>query len=140
MDLAESPESGEAPPPDRELLSERLRSAADQSPRGAVVAAYAEIEEELRRRLTLAQLVEADRRPMSARQLAALAAERGLISEQTAEAIRGATVLRNLAAHGPEAEIDQRKAFDFLTLADAILFAVHTGTGGEGGGAKKSIS
>lgn len=132
VDVAESPETGEAPPPDRRLVSDRLRAVTQQSPRAAVMAAYAEIEEALRRRLTIAGFVEGEGRPMSARQLASVAEERGLISRQTADAIRGATVLRNLAAHGPEAEIDQHKALDFLTLADAILYAVGTGTDSAG--------
>lgn len=129
VDVAESPEAVELPTPGRSLVSERLQPLVAQSPRAAVMAAYAEIEQAVRRRLTLDGYAEADRRPMSARQLAAVAEERGVISRQTADAIQGATVLRNLTAHGPEGEIDERKALDFLTLADAILFAVGAGTG-----------
>lgn len=126
VDVAESPETG-APPPDRELLSQRLRTFAEQLPAAAVMAAYAEIEEALRRKLALAGKVDADRRPMSARQMAVIADEHGIISRQTASAIEGATVLRNLAAHGRASEIDQGKALDFLTLADAILYAIEAG-------------
>jgi hypothetical protein len=129
VDLAESPESSEAPPAADKPVSSRLQSVARQSPRAAVMAASAEIEEALRRRLAVRGLAEAERRPMSARQLSVLAEEHELISPQTADAIRGATVLRNLAAHGPENEIDEQKAVEFLALADAILFALKTGVG-----------
>lgn len=127
VDVAESPETVHLPPAGRPLLAERLQPMTEQSPRGAVMAAYAEVEQLLRRRLTMAGYAEPDRYPMSARQLAAIAEERGIISRQTADAIQGATVLRNLAAHGPEDELDQRKAVDFLILADAILYAIETG-------------
>ena len=127
IDVAKSPETSDLPAPDRSLVSERLQQIAMQSPRAAVLAAYAEFEEALRRRLTLDGYAEAERRPLSARQMAVVAEERNLISRQTADAIQGATVLRNLAAHGPEDEIDARKALDFLTLADGILYAIGTG-------------
>lgn len=126
VDVAESPETG-APPPGRDLVSERLRPVAEQLPAAAVMAAYAEIEEALRRHLTLAGNVEPDRRPMAARQMAIIAEEHGIISRQTASAIEGATVLRNLAAHGRASEIDRPKALDYLTLADAILYAIEAG-------------
>ncbi len=109
VDLAESPESSAAPPAASKPLSSRLRSVADDSPRAAVMAGYAEIGQALRRRLTASGLAEAERRPMAARQLAVLAEERQLISRQTADAIGGATVLRNLAAHGPNDEIDEQE-------------------------------
>lgn len=127
VDVATSPETSDSPAPDRPMVSERLQQIATQSPRGAVLAAYAEIEQALRRRLTLDGYAEAERRPQSARQMAVVAEERKVISRQTADAIQGATVLRNLAAHGPEGEIDPRKALDFLTLADGILYAIGTG-------------
>lgn len=122
VEVAESPEVADAPPPSGPLVSERLREVAERSPRGAVLGAYAEIEEALRERLSEAGLAPA--LPMSGRRLADLAVERGIISEQAAESVRGATVLRNLAAHGPADELDARKAFDFLVLADGVMYAI----------------
>lgn len=128
VDVAQSLET-DAPPPDRDLLSERLRPFAEQMPAAAVLAAYAEIEEALRRQLALTGELESDRSLMSARQMAVIAEEHRIISRQTASAIEGATVLRNLVAHGRASEIDRAKAIDFLTLADAILYAVEAGSG-----------
>lgn len=127
VDVAESPET-DAPPTGRDLLSERLHPLAQRLPAAAVMAAYAEIEETLRRRLALAGNIEVDRRPMSARQMARQAQEQGVISPQTASAVEGATVLRNLAAHGRASEVDRAKALDYLTLADAIVYAIDAGS------------
>lgn len=127
IDVAKSPETSDLPAPDRPLVSERLQQIATHTPRGAVLAAYAEIEQALRRRLMLDGYAVAEGQPLSAREMAVVAEERNIISRQTADAIQGATVLRNLAAHGPEDEIDPRKALGFLTLADGILYAIGTG-------------
>jgi len=39
---------------------------------------------------------------------------------------RNVPVTRNLAAHGRGREVDREKALDYLTLADATLFAINT--------------
>jgi hypothetical protein len=46
--------------------------------------------------------------------------------DSLAKAIEGATVLRNLAAHGPADELDGAKALDYLVLADGILYAIES--------------
>jgi hypothetical protein len=124
VDVAKSPESGERPPPSPSILSDRLRSIAEQDPRAAVMSAYAEIEQALRRKLIAAGYVDTERRPAGARQLANEAVRRELVSPQISQAVDGLTVLRNLAAHGPTDELDSRKALDYLVLADGVLYAV----------------
>jgi hypothetical protein len=104
-------------------LLERLGEIAQREPRAAVMAAYAEIEVALQQYLALAGYI-GTARPMSARQLARAALSRQLISSEIADAIEGATVLRNLAAHGPGDEINREKAAEYLVLADAVLFAI----------------
>lgn len=88
------------------------------------MAAYAEIEGALRRKLVKAGYLETERRPLGARQLADEAVRRELVSPQIAEAVRGLTVMRNLAAHGPAEELDLEKALDYIVLADAVLYAI----------------
>ena len=58
--------------------------------------------------------------------LARLAHERGEISDATLQAIESLSILRNLAAHGRTEEVDRGKALDYLTLADATLYAIKT--------------
>lgn len=57
-------------------------------------------------------------------ELVEAALRKDAISQQTAEAIRGVLVLRNLAAHG--GEVDAAKAVDYLALADAVIFSIDT--------------
>ena len=40
------------------------------------------------------------------------------------KAVEGAAVLRNLAAHGREADLGEARALDYLALVDAVRFAL----------------
>jgi hypothetical protein len=53
----------------------------------------------------------------------------GLITPETARAIEGITVMRNLAAHGRANEVTPERARDYLALVDAVLFTIGQGTG-----------
>ncbi len=122
VDVAKSPETGDRPPPPpMSIVSHRFRALAEQSPQAAVLAAYAQVEGALRRRLIIAGHKDIARRPTTARQLAQEGQERGVLSPQIAEAVRGITVMRNLAAFGPADELDVQKALDYLVLADAVI-------------------
>ncbi len=39
-------------------------------------------------------------------------------------ALEGAAVLRNLAAHGQEGELDEARALDYVALVEAVSFAL----------------
>ncbi len=87
----------------------------------AVLAAYRRIE------ARLTEILDgADARPrnwVNGRQLAKIAWERGLISEEARAAIEGLTGLRNLTAHvSDDNSVD--RARDYLALADAVLYAL----------------
>ena len=128
-EVAASPEADPPAPPaivDRPALTGRLADVAQREPRAAVLAAYAEIEQALRRYLALTGFTEVAQRPMSARQLAQVGRQREALDPWLADAIDGATVLRNLAAHGPADELTPAKAADYLVLADAILYAIES--------------
>jgi hypothetical protein len=128
-ELARSPElaaaqvpasAGQAPAP-VSSLREDLSMLADIAPRAAVMEAYGRIEERLAE--MLGDLAEPLQRRLSGREMARLARERGLISDETLGAIEGLSVLRNLVAHARD-DIDVDRARDYLALADAVLYAL----------------
>ena len=104
-------------------LTERLAETAEKEPAAAIMAAWAEVERALRAKLGDLGV----RQPsIAGMMLARLARERGLISDASFQAIEGLAMLRNLAAHGRTEEVDREKALDYLTLADATLYAIKT--------------
>ena len=48
-------------------------------------------------------------------------------------AVEGIGVLRNLSAHGGAREVTTEQALDYLSLADAVLFALRSGPRGHAG-------
>lgn len=99
-----------------------LAKIAQVSPSSAVVAGYARVEQALQEKLSTI----ADETPLrlGGAGLARLAAQRGLITDETARAIEGLAVLRNLAAHGRAGDITSDRAIDYLALVDAVLFVL----------------
>jgi hypothetical protein len=121
VELARSPEAAEQPP---DGANAYLRTGpVDRAPRGSILAAFAEIEQALRRTLEEAHVDIGPARRQGMSQLVDQAVAARVISEQTAHAIRGLIVLRNLAAHGGE-EIDAAKAEEYLALANGVLYAL----------------
>lgn len=104
-------------------ISEELESVARVSPAAAVMEAHARVERELRRLLQEAGAAEADLKAGAAG-LARSAVKRGLVTEETARAVEGISILRNLAAHGHAEEVSQERAMDYLVLVDAVLYAI----------------
>jgi hypothetical protein len=103
-------------------LTEKFANMAVMSPSGAVVMAWIEVEKLLSEKMAAAGLREVR---LSGARMAQAAREAGLISPETAEAVRGLATLRNLAAHGRADDLDSRQALDFLALADAVVFALN---------------
>lgn len=104
--------------------AEAPEAAITSDPTAAVLRSYSKLETALAEKLAAAGDA-ADKMPRrgSAVQLAALAADSGIITTQAAEAVRGLSVLRNLAAHGAHT-VDPDEAREFVVLADAVLFAL----------------
>lgn len=102
----------------RESLATKLAQAAQQNPSQAILAAYAEVEQLLKRRMRNANVAGVDR--LSGRQLVDVALRKGVINDETADAINGILVLRNLVAHGRD--VDVPKAFEYLALADGVIY------------------
>jgi hypothetical protein len=108
--------------------TDRLREIARAAPVAAVLKAFALVEEQLRQ-ILLDAGVDAGRG--GAMHMARVALEAGLVQPETVKAVEGAAVLRNLAAHGREADLDEGRALDYLALVDAVSFALgHRPTGG----------
>lgn len=57
-------------------------------------------------------------------QLVGTALERKLITDETARAIDGLCIMRNLAAHGRADELTEERAHEYLVLVDAVLYAM----------------
>ena len=92
---------------------------------GAVVGSYATIERELRRLLIdNGVVVEGGVDRMSGRRLANAALDADLITPESATAIEGLSVLRNLTAHGQAQQLDAQRAAEFVAMTEAVLFAL----------------
>jgi hypothetical protein len=104
----------------RLTLLEDLAPIARAAPTAAVLEAHSRLEHQLR------ELTQAlgEQRQAGAVALARLALANDLITPETENAIVGVTTLRNLAAHGRQAELSEERAMDYLALVDAVLFAV----------------
>jgi hypothetical protein len=104
-------------------LSKELAGVARAAPAAAVMEAHARVERDLRQ-LLVEDGIEEDALRTGAAGLGREAARRGIITEETARAVEGLTVLRNLAAHGRAGEVSVERAMEYLVLADAVLFAL----------------
>lgn len=102
------------------LLNTSLRELAEASPDTAISEAYRTIERQLRVKLVDFQ-APADLDTVG---LALFAEEKGVINQETAKAIQGLSVLRNLAAHDRVGDVTPERAIEFLSLADGVLFAL----------------
>lgn len=102
---------------------ESLESLAATSPIAAVLDAHALVEQDLRDRVRAADPGSGDTRiPMGA--LIRRAQDLGVITPETAQAVQGITVMRNLAARGRVSEVSEERARDYLALVGAVLFAL----------------
>ena len=104
-----------------------LAPIAQASPTAAILEAHSRLEHELSE-LTKDVRREGDR-PQGAVGLARLALEHGLITPETENAIVGVTTLRNLTAHGRQADASVERAMDYLALVDGALYALRQGRG-----------
>lgn len=104
-------------------LTDELGEFATTSPVAAVVQAHDRVRDVLRAVLADAGAPGPLRDADSAVTLAAAAARRGLITNQTMFAAEGLTTLRNLTVHG-DAEVTPDRARGYLVTADAVLYAI----------------
>jgi len=102
---------------------EGLEVLATSSPIAAVMDAHAAVEQAIRD-LILTVDPEANVSRMSVGQLLRLATDRDLVAPETAKAVEGITIMRNLAAHGRASEVTLDRARDYLALTEAVLYAL----------------
>lgn len=129
-DLEESPDLAgveKQPALAADGLVEELRPLTELSPQAAVMESMIRIEQKLRGLVEKVD-ISATKQPMGATQLAKAAHRSGVISDETLEAIQGMAVLRNLAAHGRAEDLTPERAIDFVSLAEAVLYALNAKT------------
>ncbi len=100
--------------------------AATLAPIESIVRTHNRIENELRQAL-LDSGVPAEELTTNVTALARRAARIGIISEETYRAMEGLVRLRNLAVHRPD-EVDEERAHEYLSIAEAALYAMDTET------------
>lgn len=105
-------------------LTEKFSELAGTSPSGAVMTAWIDVDKVLDAKIEAAG-VSVDKSAYQPKWIVALQA--GLITEETATALRKLRDLRNFAAHKHGATVDTARALDFLALADATISAVEQG-------------
>jgi hypothetical protein len=99
-----------------------LRELAAVSPRSAVLESFVRIERALTDVLNQAQSPLLG--PSSGLRLARAAGAMKLISPATVDSVEGMSVLRNLAAHGADEQLDLKRAMEYVDLAEATLYAI----------------
>jgi hypothetical protein len=117
----ELPEAKEQPEPPEPLLSSELEETAEVSPATAVLEATERLERELATLIQDAEWIVAGRGLVA---LARQALDLDLITPETANAVKGIAVLRNLAAHDRMSRLSSAQAQEYLSLVDATIFAV----------------
>jgi hypothetical protein len=108
-------------PPKTQEMTERFMDLARRDPGAAVLEAWEEVERTLKRRMDTAKVAGIER--LRGEQLIDLAMRKAVINVQTAEALRGLLVLRNLAAH--DRDVGLGKALEYLTLADSVAYSIN---------------
>lgn len=121
--------SGRGPKSENPVIEE-LGELVTTSPVSAVMNAHAAVERELRGHV-LRAVPDGNVSKMSMGQLLRLALNHGVITPETANAVEGITVMRNLAAHGRANEVTRQRAQDYLALVDAVLYALRQTSIGE---------
>jgi hypothetical protein len=99
-----------------------LTELAAQVPEMVIAEAFRLVEQELRNALEAI----GERLPDEARadQLTQLAADRGLITPLTVNAIEGVTVMHNLAVHGPHRDITPKQVDEYIVLIQGVIYAI----------------
>jgi hypothetical protein len=101
-----------------------LANIARSEPAVAVLRGYTRLERELTELLRSGGISSANQGGTA---LARQAAELGLITPETLNAFNGLTVLRSLVANGRDEDVTEERARDYLTLVDALLYAMRQG-------------
>jgi hypothetical protein len=98
---------------------------ADRTPVAAILTSFRDVEREVRALARQAAVADADE--LSVDSLTDLLVTRGLVGAQTASAVRGLVVLRDLALHGRGDEnLNAARASEFTLMARGVLYALRT--------------
>lgn len=114
---------GVSPPPVTDSsIRQELAIEVIRAPAVAILEAHQAVERELRNLLTGTGVDGLE--SAGAVRLARMAAQRGIISEESARSVETISVLRNLVAHSHAREVTNEQAQEYLAYADAVLFAI----------------
>jgi hypothetical protein len=109
-----------------------MQQLAEVSPSAAVMASFARLERVLRDAVIGADGGNAGGRPtrfVSVRALARKALEQGVISQPELAAFDDVAVLRNVVAHGDNADLDKERALSYVDLVRQLIISISIGTG-----------
>lgn len=101
---------------------DQLARLAEKAPVAAILSGFQLVEREVRRIAAGAGIDAAEAAPLS--RVVVMEAEAGLLSPETVSAIRGLSVLRNLAAHGTERQATPERAREYVALVEGVLYAL----------------
>lgn len=103
---------------------QKLLELAESAPGAAIVESFKLLEAKVRELASGVGIEDADRQPVV--RLAGEVASQGGMTPESAHAIKGMAVMRNLAAHGDgrEPSATPEKAREYVELAEATLFTL----------------
>lgn len=110
------------PPVSEGSIRQELSVEAVRAPAVAVLEAHHAVERELRDVVTSFDISVPE--SAGAVRLARLAAQRGILTQESVRAVEAISVLRNLIAHGGAREVSNEQAEEYLAYTDAVLFAI----------------
>lgn len=126
VELGQEPVGDSLPePPGGGRIKPELDPVARRAPIAAVLEGSTRVEIALRGVLEQRRVGASDLRKGLVG-LAHLAQELNVITEETANAIEGLSVLRNLAAHGQARDVSPERANEYLALADGVVYAIES--------------
>lgn len=105
---------------------EEMRQLAKVAPRAVVLESFARLEEELRRTVrTTGQERSRYRGTISARNLARMAVEQGLLTPSEAAAVDDVAVVRNVLSHeGASNEFDADRALSYAAVVSQLIKSI----------------
>lgn len=104
-------------------LASLLVDLAREAPVEAIVTAYRQLGEAFGHGLAEVG-IELDAAPNDALALAGEAERAGVTGPEITNAVQGLQVLCGLAEHGPQGPVSEGRAFEYLAMADSVLYSI----------------
>ena len=122
------------------LLGGELSALAESNPRETVLRTYETVRQAIRRGLEEVGVeLDDDADSLDALGLVRIAETRNIVPPEVTDAVLGLNVLYNLAEHAPEREMSPSRAYEYLAMADAALYAFATAAARHSGSRLKAV-